>query len=271
MAIDANAITTAFKGSSKESQSFSEALMPLLPVINLSAPNADNWQLLFDLLYFTWTGEGGDQVSVADLDALSLKLSPFRQQGAAVITNQQQDAVEFVAALNHLGINPSEALGLCQKETQMMSSREDFLQGVVNSPSPMPLVMALVKAIRAFYRANKRHNPSRSSVLKPLLLAKEAVLKSRSTGADLQYEVAGAIASMMSQVRNNTASGFWVINQANLERQAINEFAYFFVFHVFEGKLQGSRAEVSSQRFKLLEDSYWALYLLEQDKENQSS
>ena len=243
--------------------------MPLLPVINLSAPNADNWQLLFDLLYFTWTGMGGDQVSVADLDALSLKLSPFRQQGA-VITNQQQDAVEFVAALNHLGINPGEALSLCHKEAQMMSNREASSQQVATHPSPMPLVMELVKATRAFYRANKRHNPSRSSVLKPLHIAKEVVLKSRSTGADLQYEVAGAVASMMTQVRGNTASGFWVINQPELERQAINEFAYFFVFHVFEGKFKGSRAEVSSQRFKLLEDAYWALYLLEQDKENKS-
>ena len=270
MAIDANTIITAFKGASKEAQSFSEALMPLLPVVNLSALNAENWQFLFDLLYFTWTGSGGEQMSTSNLDALSLKLSPFQGQ-QKIIGKQQQDAAEFAAALHHLGISPSDALSLSYKEAEMARHREALSQQAAAHPSPIPLVVELVEKSRAFYRANKRHNPSRSSVLKPLLLAKEAVLKSRSTGADLQYEVAGAIASMMAQIRGNTASGFWVINQANLERQTINEFAYFFVFHVFEGKLQGSRAEVSSQRFKLLEDAYWALYLLEQDKENQSS
>ena len=72
----------------------------------------------------------------------------------------------------------------------------------------------------------------------------------------------------MDRVRNSTAEGRWVISQREEERQAVLDFARYFVEEVFEKGFSRDRARLAGRQLNLIKDTCEFLYRLEQDKEN---
>jgi CRISPR type I-D-associated protein Csc3/Cas10d len=103
-----------------------------------------------------------------------------------------------------------------------------------------------------------------------LLLAIEVVKSSPSNGEDLVQEVLGRIVARLQQTRSKNAKGRWVVHDQTVERELIYEFAQFLIFNVLEEKFKGDKSAFSSQKkIGLIEDACYALYCIEQDKENQ--
>lgn len=143
---------------------------------------------------------------------------------------------------------------------------------IENSKSPMNHPKKLTELYRAFYRANKRYNPKANAVLKPIDLAAEVVLKAESsffTGETLVAAVASEVFKLMDRVRGKRADGYAPIFDREEERQAILEFADYFVVDVFEKAFAGDRARLAGRQLNLIRNTCEFLYRLEQDKENQ--
>ncbi len=131
----------------------------------------------------------------------------------------------------------------------------------------------LTELYRKFYRANKRYNPKANAVLKPIDLAADTILKADSVvfyGETLVATVAAAVFKLMDRVHSSTAEGRWVISNREDERQAVLEFARYFVVDVFEKAFAGDRARLAGRQLNLLRDTCEFLYRLEDDKENQT-
>lgn len=129
----------------------------------------------------------------------------------------------------------------------------------------------LTALYRKFYRANKRYNPKANAVLKPIDLAAETLLKADSTvfqGDTLVATVAAEVFKLMDRVHASTAEGRWVISKREEERQAVLDFARYFVIDVFEQAFAGDRARLAGRQLNLLRDTCEFLYRLEDDKEN---
>jgi CRISPR-associated protein Csc3 len=142
----------------------------------------------------------------------------------------------------------------------------DELKSPINHPQK------LTALYRQFYRASKSYNPKANAVLKPIDLAAETILKAESTvfhGETLVMAVAAEICKLMDRVHASTAEGRWVISDRELERQAVLDFARYFVLDVFEGAFAGDRGRLAGRQINLLKDTCEFLYRLEQDKENQ--
>lgn len=139
--------------------------------------------------------------------------------------------------------------------------------------SPMNHPQKLTDLYRKFYRANKRYNPKSNAVLKPIDVAAEVILKADSTvfeGETLVAVVASEVFKLMDRVRASRAEGFNQISDREEERQAILDFARYFVVDVFEKAFASDRARLAGRQLNLLRDTCEFLYRLEQDKENQS-
>jgi CRISPR-associated protein Csc3 len=146
---------------------------------------------------------------------------------------------------------------------------------VVNNPekSPMNHPQNLTELYRKFYRANKQYNPKANAVLKPIDLAAETLLKADSIvfeGATLISTVAAEVFKLMDRVHASTAEGRWIFKNREEERQAVLEFANYFVVDVFEKSFAGDRARLAGRQLNLLRDTCEFLYRLEDDKENQA-
>ena len=145
---------------------------------------------------------------------------------------------------------------------------------IQDSRSPMNHPKKLTELYRAFYRANKRYNPKANAVLKPIDLAAEVILKAESsffTGETLVAAVASEVFKLMDRVRGKRADGYAPIADQEAERQAILEFADYFVVDVFEKAFAGDRARLAGRQLNLIRNTCEFLYRLEQDKENQIS
>jgi CRISPR-associated protein Csc3 len=131
----------------------------------------------------------------------------------------------------------------------------------------------LTDLYRLFYRANKRYNPKANAVLKPLDLAAETLLKADFSvfqGDTLVITVAAEVFKLMDRVHSSTAEGRWVISNREEERQAVLDFARYFVVEVFEKAFSGDRARLAGRQLNLLRDTCEFLYRLADDKENQA-
>ncbi len=145
---------------------------------------------------------------------------------------------------------------------------------VVNDPdkSPMNHPKNLTELYRKFYRAKQMYNPKANAVLKPIDLAAETLLKADPgffQGDVLVSTVAAEIFKLMDRVHASTADGRWIFKDREKERQAVLEFATYFVVDVFEKSFSGDRARLAGRQLNLLRDTCEFLYRLEDDRENQ--
>ncbi|MCY6494421.1 type I-D CRISPR-associated protein Cas10d/Csc3 [Leptolyngbya sp. GGD] len=137
--------------------------------------------------------------------------------------------------------------------------------------SPMNHPQKLTDLYRKFYRANRRYNPKANAVLKPIDVAAEVLLKADSIVFDdetLIAVVASEVFKLMDRVRASRAEGFNQIFDREEERQAILDFAQYFVVEVFQKAFASDRARLAGRQLNLLRDTCEFLYRLEQDKEN---
>jgi CRISPR-associated protein Csc3 len=146
-------------------------------------------------------------------------------------------------------------------------------QFVITEPkrSPMNHPQNLTTLYRKFYRANRQFNPKANAVLKPIDLAAETLLKADANffqDETLIATVAAEIFKLMDRVHASTAEGRWMFKNREEERQAILEFAKYFVVDVFEQSFAGDRARLAGRQLNLLRDTCEFLYRLEDDKEN---
>ena len=148
-------------------------------------------------------------------------------------------------------------------------------QLIVNDTAKSPLnhPQRLTELYRKFYRAEKRYNPKANAVLKPMDLAAKTLLKADSTvfqGDTLIITVAAEVFKLMDRVHLKTADGRWEISDREEERQAVLEFARYFVVDVFETAFLGDRARLAGRQLNLLLDTCEFLYRLENDKDNRA-
>jgi CRISPR-associated protein Csc3 len=144
----------------------------------------------------------------------------------------------------------------------------------VNALSPMNHPQKLTELYRCFYRAKQRYNPKANAVLKPIDLAAETLLKAEFNcfqGEALIAVVAAEISKLMDRVHGKTADGRWIFKNREEERQAILEFAKYFVEDVFDKAFMGDRARLAGRQLNLIRSTCEFLYRLADDKENRES
>ncbi|MBW4616477.1 MAG: type I-D CRISPR-associated protein Cas10d/Csc3 [Desmonostoc vinosum HA7617-LM4] len=144
-------------------------------------------------------------------------------------------------------------------------------QLIVGEVSSLNHPKKLTDLYRRFYRANKRYNPKSNAVLKPIDIAAETILKAESSvfqGDTLVAAVAAEVFKLMDRVHSSTAEGRWVMSKREEERQAVLDFARYFVAEVFEKSFAGDRARLAGRQINLIRDTCEFLYRLEDDKEN---
>ena len=144
-------------------------------------------------------------------------------------------------------------------------------QLIVKTESSLNHPQNLTKLYRKFYRANKRYNPKSNAVLKPIDIAAQTILKAESTvfqGETLVAAVAAEVFKLMDRVHSSTAEGRWVISKREEERQAVLDFARYFVEQVFEKSFARDRARLAGRQLNLIRDTCEFLYRIEDDEEN---
>ena len=131
----------------------------------------------------------------------------------------------------------------------------------------------LTDLYRKFYRANKRYNPKSNAVLKPIDIAAETILKAETSvfnGETLVMAVAAEVFKLMDRVHASTADGRWIMSKREEERQAVLDFASYFVTEVFGNSFSGDRARLAGRQLNLIKDTCEFLYRLEDDRENEN-
>lgn len=142
---------------------------------------------------------------------------------------------------------------------------------IVGEESSLNHPKKLTELYRQFYRANKRYNPKANAVLKPVDIAADTILKAESSvflGEALIAAVAAEIFKLMDRVHASTAEGRWIFSKREEEREAILDFARYFVVEVFEKSFAGDRARLAGRQINLIRDTCEFLYRIEDDKEN---
>lgn len=273
--MDLATIRKNFEYVARNSQDFHTAAIAVAADMKTIAPNPDNWMLMFDLLHWDWTGFKDNenkflfkQINPAELDKIAKAISPYQEQTEAIIKQQHQSAEEWAKALEACGISPEEGLGLARQELNFIVKQENHSTAIANSPSPISIPLEIVRLYREFYRTESRFKFGTTEALKPLLTAKEVIVKSSSTGLDLELEIAGKIAALMRQIHAKTAKGRWVIAEKSKEQIAISKFAGFITNHVLNEKFKGDKAKFSSKNgIGLIEDACLYIYTLEAEEE----
>jgi CRISPR-associated protein Csc3 len=144
---------------------------------------------------------------------------------------------------------------------------------IVEEKSTLNHPKKLTELYRRFYRANKRFNPKANAVLKPIDIAAETILKADSSvfdGETLIIAVAAEVFKLMDRVHSSTAEGRWMMNKREEERQAVLEFANYFVVEVFEGSFKSDRARLAGRQLNLIRDTCEFLYRLADDEERKA-
>jgi CRISPR-associated protein Csc3 len=142
----------------------------------------------------------------------------------------------------------------------------------------MNLPRRLVELYRRFYRA-KRASAKANAILKPIDVAADVLLKADKDlfGDALTDLVASAVMSLMQRVHSGQAEGkptFALVGgkwQLALtpeeERQAVWDFAEYFVKEIFEKSLRGDRARLAGIQLNLLRDTCEFIYRRIEDEE----
>ncbi|MGE5660002.1 MAG: type I-D CRISPR-associated protein Cas10d/Csc3 [Actinomycetota bacterium] len=148
------------------------------------------------------------------------------------------------------------------------NEEEDRL--IVKVESSLNHPQKLMELYRKFYRANKRYNPKANAVLKPIDIASKTILEADPSFQDeaLVLAVAAEVFKLMDRVHASTAEGRWIMSKREEEREAILEFARYFVEEVFEKSFAGDRARLAGRQINLIRDTCEFLYRLEDDREN---
>ncbi len=143
---------------------------------------------------------------------------------------------------------------------------------IVTTASSLNHPQKLTDLYRIFYRANKRYNPKANAVLKPIDIASKTILEADPSfqGNALVSVVAAEVSKLMDRVHSSTAEGRWIFSKREEEREAILEFARYFVEEVFEKSFAGDRARLAGRQINLIRDTCEFLYRLENDKENRA-
>ncbi|MGB3262993.1 MAG: type I-D CRISPR-associated protein Cas10d/Csc3 [Microcoleus sp.] len=138
----------------------------------------------------------------------------------------------------------------------------------------------LTELYRRFYRAKSQYAKA-NAVLKPIDEAADVILKFDKALANntesLTDIVAGRLSKLMNNVRRRAAEGKPTLVcidgkwkpalTSEEERQAIYDFAKYFVEVIFNGSLKGDRARLAGTQLNLIRDTCDYLYRLEDDKE----
>ena len=200
-------IRNTFAKSISTREDFEYGISEVAQMINGAAPNAANFQLIFDLLYWDWTAKH-PPIDPKDLDRITLKYSSFGESQEAEINSQVKAAKEFAGALANNEITPGQALNLSMLELEMVVDRNSYFSASAKSKSHLTIPMEICRLLRNFYRAKDKYNPSATNVLRPLYLAKEVVQKSgQANGEELKQQIVGRISAFMRQIRANTEIG----------------------------------------------------------------
>lgn len=265
-----NSIRNSFALLIEQGLTFEEAIASLQPLLKEVITNMESrdkarqYQLIFNLLHWDYSAKN-DPIPVHEQDRIELKYSPFDQR--TVIAEQIKAAEDWAESLRENNLSPREGLSLCYAEMQMMAHKENSTKEVAKHPSAIAVPQAIVQSYRQFYRAEKRFNPERRNALRPLEVASDVINKSRSEGEELSQEIAGGVKALMCQVHNGTGKGRFVTN-GEIENSLIKEFADLVVT-ILENKFENDKALfLSKQGIGLIKDAVYAVYCLEQDKEN---
>lgn len=141
----------------------------------------------------------------------------------------------------------------------------------------------LTQLYRRFYRAKSQYAKP-NAVLKPIDEAADVILKiDKALVPDNQAlidTVAARISKLMTNVRRRTAEGkptFTFIDgkwklalTVEEERQAIYDFAQFFVQRLFQETFKGDRARLAGTQLNLIRDTCDYLYRLADDEERKA-
>jgi hypothetical protein len=111
--------------------------------MNAVLVNAENWQMIFDLLHWDWCAVASRQsIPVTELDRITLKYSRFGEHQEAVVHKQIESAKEWAKDLFESGISLEEALSLSFGEAQMIVHNEQKNTGISKHPSPVAIPQA---------------------------------------------------------------------------------------------------------------------------------
>lgn len=249
-------------------------IVQVLPLIQEANLDAANWEMVFSTLAWLYDGATKVYPPTEFQDRLVSKYCPNKVGIRSELKQRQDAAVKFGQALDAMGIDRSEAytvLGDCKAALDNNIENDRQRTAIAKHPSPLSVPQHLVDLYRAFYRAEKRFNATNTDVLKPILRAKEVVLKApRNTNPlELTQMVFGDLCNLMQQIRNGTAKGRYVIHQREWEQQAILAFADFFVNYLLMETFCGDRSKMTSKTgIGLIEDACSALFRLEDNKES---
>lgn len=140
---------------------------------------------------------------------------------------------------------------------------------IVTTASSLNHPQKLTELYRRFYRASKRYNPKANAVLKPIDIAAKTILEA-DRSFSLVVVVAAEVSKLMDRVHASTAEGRWIFSKREEEREAILEFARYFVEEVFEKSFAGDRARLAGRQINLIRDTCEFLYRLENDQDNRA-
>lgn len=160
----------------------------------------------------------------------------------------------------------------------------DFYYCFDSEGKEMSQLRELTRLYRKFYRAKSQYAKP-NAVLKPIDEAAYAIFKpDRALASDtesLTEFVAAKLARLMVNVRRKTAEGKTTLVFVDgkwkpaltpeQERQAVYEFAQFFVKEIFEGAFKSDRARLAGIQLNLIRDTCDYLYRLEDDHERQAN
>jgi CRISPR-associated protein Csc3 len=143
---------------------------------------------------------------------------------------------------------------------------------IVGEESQLNHPKKLTELYRKFYRANKRYNPKANAVLKPIDIAAKTILEADLSfqGEVMVHMVAAEVFKLMDRVHASTAEGRWIFKNREEEREAILDFARYFVVEVFDKSFAGDRARLAGRQINLIRDTCEFLYRLEDDRENRN-
>jgi CRISPR-associated protein Csc3 len=159
----------------------------------------------------------------------------------------------------------------------------DFYYCFAPEGKDMNQLRELTRLYRRFYRAKSQYAKP-NAVLKPIDEAADVILKIDKAlvpdDQSLTDVVAARIAKLMTNVRRRTAEGKPTLTfvdgkwrpalTVEEERQAIYEFAQFFVKDLFRETFKGDRARLTGTQLNLIRDTCDYLYRLEDDHARQS-
>lgn len=149
----------------------------------------------------------------------------------------------------------------------------------------MSKLRELTKLYRRFYRAQSKGKPPKpNAVLKPIDEAADVILKIEKelvNNPEALTEAVGAkIAKLMTNVHRRTAEGkptFVLVDgkwklalTLEEERQAIYDFAEYFVRVIFQETFKGDRARLAGTQLNLIRDTCDYIYRLEDDQARQA-